>query len=156
MIVALQDLRDADLAWCERGPTLRAAAGDAVGRFVITQVEQSTAHARQLAAMLERMGGDVDGEPNIWLRAILDDAERDIASIVAGPLRDTALVGAFRKGKQAQRVSLETAIALAAGLGQREDEATLTASRAAEQGADDDLAALLPRLVAQASDARDS
>lgn len=143
LIVALQDLNDADLAWRERGPGLRDAAGDEVKRFVDAQIALSSAHHEHYVAILEQLGGDLEGDPNIWLRAILDDAERDVASIMAGPLRDTALVGAFRKGKQAQRVSLETAMALAQRLGLDAEAATLRICRDEEQSADDDLAALL-------------
>ena len=69
---------------------------------------------------------------------------------MAGPLRDTALIGAFRKGKQAERVSYETAIALAAGLGRSEDAALLTRSRNEEAAADARLAQLLQSTVSKA------
>ncbi|MEH3101689.1 hypothetical protein [Sphingomonas adhaesiva] len=41
-------------------------------------------------------------DANIWLAVILDDSERDSETIVAGALRDTALIGALRKGKRAE------------------------------------------------------
>ena len=71
--------------------------------------------------MIEGLGADRQGPRNIWLRAVLEDAERDVATTAAGRWRDVALVGAFRKGKQAERVSYETAIALAGHLGRGDD-----------------------------------
>ena len=60
---------------------------------------------------------------------------------------DTALVGAFRKGKQAERVSYETAIALAATLGEDEAETLLTGFRDEEAAADATLSSLLAASV---------
>jgi ferritin-like metal-binding protein YciE len=87
------------------------------------------------------------GAPNIWLRAVLDDAARDARAIAAGPLRDIALVGAFRKGKQSERVSYETAIGLAEALAAPEAATLLTASRDEETEADADLAQVLAALL---------
>ena len=151
LIVALQDLHDAERAWGERRAGLRAGAGEAVAAFLDADTVRSARQAADLADLLGELGGDVAGDPNIWLRAILDDAERDIASTIAGPLRDTALVGAFRKGKQAERVSYETAIALAARTGKARAEAVLRDCRDAEAAADAELAALLARTVGELS-----
>ena len=78
---------------------------------------------------------------------IIDDAHRDSRSILAGPLRDIALIGAFRKGKQAERVSYETAIMLAELIERPSFASTLTECRDEEAAADERLAALLIRTV---------
>ena len=147
LIVALQDLHDAERAWGERGEKLRDGAGPRVRNFLAADGERSARQAKSLAKLLADLGDDTDGNPNIWLRAILDDAERDIASTIAGPLRDTALIGAFRKGKQAERVSYETAIALAARLSEQQAKTALVAIRDEEAATDAELACLLRATV---------
>lgn len=150
LVVALQDLQDAEAAWGERGPRLAADAGPEVARFLEAEVDRARDQAKRIAHLLAALGEPVKGDPNIWLRAILDDAARDIRSTAAGPLRDTALIGAFRKGKQAERVSYETAIALAAQLHRTEDSALLTKSRNEEAAADEQLHQMLGATVAEA------
>jgi ferritin-like metal-binding protein YciE len=97
--------------------------------------------------LISRHDAEIDGAPNIWLRAILDDADRDTENVEKGNLLDIALVGAIRKAKQAERVSYETAMALAANLGGA-DTATLEATRDEEAAADGALADCLVRLTA--------
>ena len=75
----------------------------------------------------------------------------DAATIAAGPLRDIAITGALRKAKQSERVSYETALALADLLGLDEAAATLTTIRDEEQAADEALADILQRLCADQS-----
>jgi ferritin-like metal-binding protein YciE len=116
LIVALQDLHDGERAWTERGPKFRNLVGAELREFLDADLERSAAQANELEAMLSSLDAVLAGDPNIWLRAILDDADRDSESIVKGRLLDTALIGAFRKGKQAERVSYETAIVLASEL----------------------------------------
>jgi len=147
LIVALQDLLDAKRAWEEKGGSLRDGAGWQVRAFLDQDLARSARQAETLGRLLGELGGEVEGNPNIWLRAILDDAERDIASTVSGPLRDTALIGAFRNGKQAERVSFETAMALAAKLDNAPADAALTEIRDEHAAADADLAELLARTV---------
>ena len=89
------------------------------------------------------------GPPNIWLRAILDDAARDYETIVPGPLRDIALVGAFRKGQQSARVSYETAIGLARVTGRSDIETRLLLCRDEEAAADAALARLQQDLLGE-------
>ncbi len=151
LIVALQDLRDAESAWGERGAEFRAAAGNAVRAFLDRDLGRSAAQTERLKTLLDDLDGDPTGDPNIWLRAILDDAARDIASTAAGPLRDTALIGAFRKGKQSERVSYETAIALAERLDRPDDAAALRQCRAEEVAADAELAMLLMPTIDRAA-----
>ena len=45
LIVALQDLYDAERAWGEAGPGLRAAAGDEVAGFLDADLARSGAQA---------------------------------------------------------------------------------------------------------------
>lgn len=151
LIVALQDIHDAERAWLERGSGIAGAAGPRVKHFLEGDLAAASEQQARLAAMLEGLGAAIEGDPNIWLRAILDDAERDIASNAFGPVRDTALVGALRKGKQAERVSYETAIALAEALDRAEDAKALRRSRDEEAGADKSLAALLGPLTTEAA-----
>ncbi len=127
--VAMQDLYDAELAWIEWSAELQPNASYRINAYLADEARTARAQADRLTAALEAIDGDVDGPPNIWLRAILDDAARDADTILAGPLRDIALVGAFRKGKQAERVSYETAIALARRLNLDAIVLSLTLSR---------------------------
>lgn len=147
LIVAMQDLADAEQAWCERGAELRDGSGARVAAFLDGDVARSAAQRERLVALIEALGAKVAGDANIWLRAILDDAARDIASTAAGPLRDTALIGAFRKGKQAERVSYETAMALAERVGV--EAAGLRRCRDEEAAADAELAELLAVTVGE-------
>ena len=149
LIVALQDLADAELAWSERGTELREGSGPRVAAFLHADLIRSAAQRERLVGLIEGLRGRVEGDGNIWLRAILDDAARDIASTAAGPLRDTALVGAFRKGKQAERVSYETALALAERIGV--DTTELGQCRDEEAAADSELADLLVVTVGKTS-----
>lgn len=151
LIVALQDLHDAERAWGERGPGIAGAAGPKVKTFLERDLATAAKQQARLKAMLEGLGAPLEGDPNIWLRAILDDAERDIESNAFGPVRDTALTGALRKGKQAERVSYETAIALAEALSRDADGKALGGSRDEEASADEALAALLAPLTQAAA-----
>jgi ferritin-like metal-binding protein YciE len=113
-VEALQDLADAERALAERGPGVaRAVCDDALQAMVIANGNAAAANVARLESMLADLDAPAHGADNIWLRAILDDADRDAATVARGVWRDVALTGALRKGKQAQRVSYETAIALA-------------------------------------------
>jgi ferritin-like metal-binding protein YciE len=147
LVVAVQDLHDAERAWIERLPEFAGKTGDAVAAFIEAERERSAAQASRLMEAARALEASPVGSPNIWLRAILDDAARDASTIVAGPLRDIALVGAFRKGKQSERISYETAIGLAEALSIPEAAALLTASRDEEAQADADLAGILAALL---------
>ena len=147
LVVALQDLHDAEVAWNERGAALSDVAGTQLSAFLKTDLKRSVAQRMGLETLLGSLKAEVEGDPNIWLRAILDDAERDSRSIIAGPLRDTALIGAFRKGKQAERVSYETAVLLARRLGMKDVDVRLTAFRGQEEQADRELESLLQATI---------
>jgi ferritin-like metal-binding protein YciE len=147
LIVALQDLHDAELTWIERSAELQRNASYRTGTYLAEEARAAQAQARRLESAIAALDGDVQGPRNIWLRAILDDAARDAETIAAGPLRDTALVGAFRKGKQAERVSYETAIGLARRLNNDALVRTLTVSRDEEARTDAALVILLDGIL---------
>lgn len=147
LIVALQDLYDAETAWIERSETLQRGASYRIGAYLADEARCARSQADRLATALAALGGDTAGPPNIWLRAILDDAARDAETIAPGPLRDTALVGAFRKGKQAERVSYETAIGLARRMNRDDLVRTLTVSRDEEARTDAALVLLLDTVL---------
>lgn len=147
LIVAIQDLHDAERAWLERLPALRESTAGPLADYIVTEELRSRHQAERLEAIASRLGAPASNAPNIWLRAVLDDADRDAATIAHGTLRDIALTGAFRKGKQSERVSYETALGLAEALGDRESSAALARARDEEAEADETLAALLAELL---------
>ncbi len=147
LVLALQDLFDAEAAQVERLPRLREHVRDeALDRLIGEDADRSAAQHGTLAAIVSGLGADPDGPRNIWQRGILDDADNDTETVARGPLLDIALAGALRKAKQAERVSYETALALAERLGRDADATRLRAIRDEEQSADDALAELLVRL----------
>jgi ferritin-like metal-binding protein YciE len=148
LINALQDLHDAEKAMVERLPEIADNVDDSQLRSIFDEdAARSAEQQRRVANLLERREAEVEGAPNIWLRAILDDAARDSETVEHGHLLDIALLGAIRKGKQAERVSYETAIALAQKLG-GDDAPTLELIRDEEAATDAALAELLTRLTA--------
>ena len=107
--VALQDLRAGKALLVERLQALQDAASDARLAAVIADVrDHATAGCRRLDAL--NAGG---GPDNLWMRGILDDADRDARSHLPGAILDVALVGALRKACAAEIVSFDTAVALA-------------------------------------------
>lgn len=109
----LQDLHAARLESGTRLPCLAAEAGETLS----VQVEDLRRALEHEATALAGTGMLAPGPANLWMSGILDDAERDTRSIEPGPLLDTALIGAIRKGVAADAVSLETAVAVARSLG---------------------------------------
>lgn len=149
LIVAIQDLFDAEQAWDEHLASLEEHVGDAgLRRFVSEQRARSKAQGERLAGIARAFDTPPRDAANIWLRAILDDAGRDTRTISGGALLDIALVGAFRKGIQAERVSYETAVGLGDAIDNRIVSAMLVRSRDEEADADRFLADLLNRLCA--------
>ncbi|WP_066811037.1 DUF892 family protein [Sphingomonas asaccharolytica] len=148
-ILALQDLHDGECAWVDRVPGI---AERIVDERLATAIQSATGQGREradrLAAIATALRVDIAGAENIWLRAILEDAHRDTTMIEQGSLLDIALIGAFRKGVQAERVSYETAIALARPLQLNRAEAALTLSRDEVAGTDEALAGLLWEIAA--------
>lgn len=151
LIMAVQDLQDGEAVMAERLGTVRGHAADAAMRTAIADDARASANRRDmLASIAAALGETGDPDENIWLRAILDDADNDAATIARGPLRDIALAGALRKGKQSQRVSYETALALARRLGLAEPATALCAMIASAEAMDAALAEALRRLSAEA------
>ena len=117
----IQDLHAARRVAAERLPGIAAAAGGELAPVLRTIRDDFAAEAEQL----EATDHDLDGPENLWMAGIIDDAERDTRSIVRGPLLDTALIGAIRKGLAADVVSLETGVAVAQSLGKDGDSELL-------------------------------
>ncbi len=152
LLTAVQDLYDAECAMIERLPAIAEYVSDpTLARLLADDVARSREQAERLAGIARDLGDEPKGPANIWLRAILDDADRDIRSTAAGVLLDIALVGAIRKGKHAERVSYETAIALADALSRAEDSQLLQASRDEEERTDSGLQRLLDVYCADVS-----
>jgi ferritin-like metal-binding protein YciE len=141
---ALQDLHAGKRLQQQRLPALVETAGEELAALLTREMQL----AGEQAARLEALGLDTAGPGNLWMAGILDDADRDSRSHQAGRLRDIALVGAVRKGKAAEIVSSETAIALAAETGDQAADAAARANRADEIASDRALAVLLARLTA--------
>ncbi len=147
LLMALSDLFDGEAAMAGRLPTVRGHARDAELIAIIANDQTNSDRQRhELAAITHSLGQAPGGPPNIWLRAILDDADSDAETIAPGPLLDIALTGALRKGKQSERVSYETAIGLAEALGLDDAAQSLRTIRDEEAATDDALAAVLEKL----------
>lgn len=151
LIVALQDLNDGEHAVVERIPSFAVGVSPALARYINDERERAARQSTRLENALDALGASPIDAPNIWLRAELDDAARDYETIVPGPLRDVALVGAFRKAKQSERVSYETAVALARATGKSVLQTCLLLCRDEEAAADDALKQLLQNLLIQIS-----
>ena len=148
LIVALQDLNDGEHAVVERIASIARKVSPGLARYIIKERERAARQSTRLEKVLEELDAAVTGAPNIWLRAVLDDAARDSRTIVHGPLRDIALVGAFRKAKQSERVSYETAVGLAKATARTDLATSLQLSHDEEATADATLAQLLEELLA--------
>jgi ferritin-like metal-binding protein YciE len=148
-ILAVQDLHDGDCVWSDR---VRGIADriedDRFAAVMQSEIGQGRERAGRLQTIATAQRFDIAGAENIWLRAILEDAHRDTTMIEQGPLLDIGLIGAFRKGVQAERVSYETAVALAHSLGLDDAERALTTSRDQLVGTDETLAGLLRDIAA--------
>ena len=151
LVVALQDLHDAERAVVERHRSFCTGVSTGLESYLREEGQRAAEQGARLEKLLAGLDAPATDAPNIWLRAALDDAARDYQTIVPGTLRDIALVGAFRKAKQSERVSYETAIGLAQVCGQAEVAASLLVSRNQEASADEGLASLLQALLAQIS-----
>ena len=136
---AMQDLHAAKRLQVERFPGIAEAAGERLAALIAREI----ALAGEQAQRIEAAGVDTAGPKNLWMAGVLDDAERDARSHQAGRLRDIALIGAVRKGKAAEIVSDETALALAYATGDQAIAAVVTASRDEEIASDRALKALL-------------
>lgn len=140
---AVQDLHAAKRWQVERLPALADAAGEALAALI----RDEAARADAQAGRIEASGVNTDGPANLWMAGVLDDAERDARSHQPGRLRDIALVGALRKGKAAEIVSDDTALALAKEIGDHALAEVVAANRAEEIATDRALATLLGDLT---------
>jgi ferritin-like metal-binding protein YciE len=139
---AVQDLAAAARLTVKRLPPIAAKAQDEALQALFERV---IAGAGGQVTGLETTGRGEGGPANLWMDGILDDAKRDARSNAKGAVRDTALIGAVRKGQAATIVSFDTAIALAQG-----DAAlasTLEALRTRACALNDELADALARIT---------
>lgn len=151
LIDALQDLRAAEVALGERLPDIAAwADDDALNEAFAEYSRHAKAQAPSLAAAIKGLKSNPEGAPNIWMNAVLDDAERDTRMVKGGRWLDIALVGALRKGAQAARVSYETAVVLAEAVSDDEVKQLTSNLRDAHAAFDARLAELLGPLAGTA------
>ncbi|MCL6250467.1 ferritin-like domain-containing protein [Altererythrobacter sp. KTW20L] len=139
LALCIEDLAEGARLVTGRLPQIAEKAGDDL-RDLLHRIAEG--HGREVD-IFTHAGMRTSGPANIWMRGILDDAQRDSETLPEGPLRDIALVGAVRKLMAADLASLETALALARQLGLRDQTETLTAMHAAARGFDGELADLL-------------
>lgn len=142
LVAALQDLRAAADLLGERLPAIRNAAQAPALRAAFAQL---IAAARERSAALTETGKAAGGPECLWMKGVADDADRDRASVTPGPLLDTALIGAIRKGMVAMAAADETAIALARGLADHPLASRLDRLRDAALAGDKALHVLLDR-----------
>jgi ferritin-like metal-binding protein YciE len=142
--VALQDLHAGKMEQVRRLPAISAGCSDAV---LAECLRTEAANVAVQAERLLKVGGDMEGPSNLWMRGILNDAERDARHTQRGRLLDIALTGAIRKAKAAEIVSSETAQGLATGLGLDDISLAVEANRQDEIAADRRLKACLDRLT---------
>ena len=108
--VAIRDLWEGRELVRLHMPRIAQGASDRPTRaLLIDLAKASVIEMVRLAEIVD----DPKGDPNLWVQGILRDADRDINSNVAGPVRDVALIGAIRKLVAADAVSIATAILLA-------------------------------------------
>jgi ferritin-like metal-binding protein YciE len=156
LLNAVQDLYDAERAAAERLALVADAVTDSeFAQFLREEQPLAEAQQARLEALARALDGEPQGSPNLWQRAIMDDAERDIETVERGPLLDIALIGALRKAKTASAVSYETALGLARHLEREEDADALEAARDEAEVADEELRALLDRQLELLGDAAD-
>lgn len=138
-------LQDIHAGCCDQASRLPDVAADDPGLRQVLKAERagSTARADRLAAV----GLNPAGPANLWMSGVLDDAERDAASTEPGRLLDIALAGAIRKGKAAEVVACDTALALARAQGDQAIEAAVEAIRAEVAAADAALLSVIVRLA---------
>jgi ferritin-like metal-binding protein YciE len=142
LIACVQDLYAGAILMAERLPKLVPSIEDAA---LASLLQEQITLSRAQADALQGTGRDTDGPANLWMKGILKDAKRDSKSIAPGPLLDIALIGAIRKGFAAEIVSYETAIAVAATLGDAPVRAAAERNMGERQQADH---ALRDRLAA--------
>jgi len=139
----IQDLHAARRVAAGRLPAVAAAAGPELAPILRSVQQDFAAQAERL----EATGHDLDGPENLWMAGIMDDAERDTKTVARGPLLDTALIGAVRKGLAADGVSLETGVAVARSLGKDREGELLEEMRELSGQSDGRLRQLLQQIA---------
>ena len=149
LVDCLQDLKAGEVATLQRAPALQVAVASP---SVAAALERRLVHARERARGLdtcaEELGVSAEGPENLWMSGMLEDAKRDTETVEPGSCLDIALIGAFRKMVQAARVSYETAVCVAEGLGMEAVAARCRRARDQEADSDGELATALRRLTA--------
>lgn len=143
---ALQDMRAANDLLIAHLPRICAHVSDRELRGCFDRLLLVTGEHREA---LMAIGGSEGGPQCLWMKGVVDDADRDAATVAPGPLLDTALIGAIRKGLVAIAAAHETAIALARPLGLTTLAQSLSALRQSIIDADAKLVALLPGRAAR-------
>jgi hypothetical protein len=138
---AIQDLHAGASDQARRLPA-DAARDDELVALLSTERRRSA----ERATRLEGTGLNTSGPANLWMAGVLDDAERDAKGTEPGRLLDIALAGAIRKGKAAEVVACDTALALV-GDDQAIAEAVAT-FQAESSETDQALLAIIRRLAA--------
>ena len=128
---------------CDGLPRIAEAASGKL-RPALQAIAQTYSDERKT---FEASGHDLSGPENLWMAGVMDDARRDTETVEPGPLLDTALIGAIRKGLAADYVSLETGIAVARSLGRTDDADMLEAMHRRCAGHDRELARLLQEIA---------
>lgn len=98
-----------------RLPAIAGRASDADWRTEVRALAE-TAGLRAQRMHAASAGGVEDGPDNLWMRGIMDDADRDTRNISVGPPLDLAMIGALRKAIAAELASIRTAKAIAVRL----------------------------------------
>ena len=144
----LSDLAEAERLVGERLPGIADAVrhGPLAAEFG-RLVDEAGRHRAVLAGVADEHGASLDGPPNLWMAAVLEDAARDVEDEEPGPPLDTALIGALRKGVASQLVSTDTAVAVAEALGLDAARARLAGVAWDKRQADARLATLLSEVA---------
>ena len=144
--LCIWDLKEACRLLAARVPRFAHTARNAALGKLLEQVSD----AAEIRAKALEPHAPSSGPANIWMTGVLDDGERDTRSIEPGPLLDTALIGAVRKGLKAEIASIDTALALARVRKQSGPESALESNLDTARAHDRDLAKLLAEITAAA------
>ena len=115
LVDCLHDLADGQRQLADRLGTIAKATSEISLRQVFDLIgKEGGEWADELHSASNALEPEEPDAPNIWMKGILDDAERDTEMIVRGRLLDIALVGAIQKALASSDVSFDTALAVAA------------------------------------------
>lgn len=127
LIDCLHDLSDGHRQLSRRlGDTIAGATDDpSFGQVLQLLGRDAGEAAEELKSASDQLSLKEPDASNLWMKGILDDAERDIEMIDRGRLLDIALVGAIQKALASCDVSFDTALAVAAECDHRKIGKTL-------------------------------